>query len=300
MEEHLLAWVKAFDLAPNAHALARFRRARLGELAARTYPSVADITRNSEWLSLLFLVDERFCNRDNTPDRHEIVSTNDELLRMLPMHLGPTPAPHTGLAAALAGWWRDVGPAMSLGWRLRFVGHAEQCFRTYEQDLANERYGIPPPLRTYVEFRRQSGAAETALDLIEFAEGAELPEQTAHCPQVHALRTATNDIVCWTHDLLFVAKERARGRMNNLVAVLWQAWGGSWQDSAERAAGMIAARYRDFAIAEDSLCRRLDAVEWEHVERAVRGYRNWISGSHEWHLRSPRYIRQKFHFDRIH
>ncbi|WP_394850864.1 terpene synthase family protein [Pendulispora brunnea] len=284
-----------------APALARFRRARLGELAARTYPSVVDVTRNGEWLAFLFLIEERFTNQDNTPDRHEIVSTNDELLRMLPLQMGPTtPPPSSGLAAALAAWWSDVGPAMSPAWRIRFLGHAEKCLRAYEQDLATERYGIPPPLRTYVEFRRQSGAVETALDLIEFSERAELPQQVAHCPQVHALRVATSDIVCWTHDLLWVAKERARGRMNNLVAVLWQAWGGSWQDSAERAVGMIAARYRDFAIAEDSLRRRLDATEWEYVERSVHGFRNWISGSHEWHLRSPRYIRQKFYFDRVH
>src|SRR5262249_13074433 len=102
---------------------------------------------------------------------------------------------------------------------------------TYEQDLARERFGIPPPLRTYVEFRRQSGAMETVLDLVEFAEGAELSEEVIQCAQMHALRAATNDIVCWTHDLLSVSRERAQGRMNNLVAVLWQAWGGSWEDA---------------------------------------------------------------------
>jgi hypothetical protein len=282
IEDRLFDWAVKAGLLDGHEIRERFRQARFGECAAYVYPDAPDLLVYAKWCAWLFLVDDEF-DENRAPDRGGI---NEGVLPYLPVD-GSAPAAPTGaVTAALVDLWSEIATGMSDDLRRRFRRHADVYCHTYGTDIARARTGNAPSLAAYIELRRNSGAVETCIDLIERGRAAAVMATPENAALIDALRTAANDVICWTNDVASVAKEVSYGELNNLVAVLHQTADMSWEKAQILAARMTSARTRDF----DAIQRRLFSVDRTPEARAfAEGLQHWISGSLAWHKLSPRY-----------
>jgi hypothetical protein len=279
VEVELQEWAGTSGLVVGESARRKFAGARFGDCAAYVYPDAPDLLVHAKWLAWLFVADDEF-DENRAPEHGGI---DRGVLGYLPLDGPPTVTPTTAVTTALVDLWRELAPPMPLPLRERFRANAERYARTYGTDLARSRAGTAPDLASYIALRRSSGAVDTCVDLVERGPGAYLARPSA---LVDRVRTAANDVICWSNDVLSVAKEVRHGELTNLVAVLRGATGMGWSTSTGIAAEMVSARTREF----DSLRRELlDSDDSPNVRRFVDGLASWIAGSLEWHLTSPRY-----------
>jgi hypothetical protein len=287
VECDLLEWARKEDLLTDPILEERFRRARFGEFAALVYPDAPDLLVYAKWLAWLFIVDDQF-------DENRAESARG-IERGATCHLPPPGIPAarsvsraTPAIAALTRLWRDMSGPMPEPLRDRFRDHIDGYVKSYASEFAVSRNQEAPPMTVYVEFRRSTGAVETCLDLIERQPRTRVPQEIAASPEMANLRTAANDIICWTNDVLSLSKEIDHGELNNLVAVVRASTGMRWEAALDVAVEMIAVRTCQFDTAQHAL---LDSARHPAVSAFVEGVRNWIAGSLHWHRNSPRYAK---------
>lgn len=290
----LTEWAVAGGLLPDADAVDRFRAVGFGRLAGYVYPDVDDLFPYATWLAWLFLLDDEFDEDRFAGSRADAVSLAHGFHRVLSARPGPVDrsAPHR-LTVALSQMWDRLGQGMSRPLRRRFAAHVRSYALTYAEDIAWRRFGTPPSLPDYIAFRRRSGAVETCLDLTERSLGTRLPARVGTGPELTRLRTAANDVICWTNDLLSARRELAFGETSNLLAVLRHANGEDWVATERTARRMIAARTDDVRRLAAEL-RRPAGHRWTGrtalaTARFVTGIEDWIAGSQHWHQTSARY-----------
>ncbi|GHH96322.1 terpene synthase family protein [Streptomyces capillispiralis] len=285
VEAALRSWADAYGLLRDPSLAARFDAARFGECAAFVYPDAPDLIIYAKWLAWLFVADDEF-DENRAPEAGGI---DRGILQFLPLDGKDCAKATTGVTKALADLWPELCQPMPLPLRVRFRAHADDYARSYATDLSRARTGSAPPLDAYLALRRSSGAVESCLDLIERQPDAYLTPVIAESPRILALREAANDVICWTNDVISLNKEMRHGEMNNLVAVIRQSVGMSWEAALEVAAEMNSARIRDFDRQQQTL---LHFNDLPGLSEFIHGVQVWISGSLHWHRDSPRYADQ--------
>ncbi|MFG2887277.1 hypothetical protein ACGFYV_34170 [Streptomyces sp. NPDC048297] len=278
----LTAWARSSGLLTDEQAEQRFTAAGFGRLAELVYGRGPQLTLQARWLSWLFMLDDHF-----DEDGGEASDTAEGVLRFMPADpLEPTPAPGSPFTMALAGLWPELAAAMPGHLRHRFRGHVEAYVRSYHTEAAQARGGRAPSMTSYVELRRDSGAVETCLDLLELDSRARLTPALADLSAVRELRQAANDVICWTNDVLSYDKETACGERNNLVAVIEDERGLTRSAALALAEQMITERTGDFHR-RHLLLRTAEPNG--PAALFAEGAHRWITGSHRWHLESSRY-----------
>lgn len=137
--------------------------------------------------------------------------------------------------------------------------------------------------------RRAAGAVQTAIELIEVCEQLELDDEMLEHPDVSALATACNDVVCWTNDLASLPKEIAEGNVHNLVVVLQhERCRGNWPCAVALAQQLLDARVREFIALADNL-PGFGAARDAELARYVADLRAWMRGNLDWAIESGRY-----------
>ncbi|WP_019634566.1 cytochrome P450 [Actinomadura atramentaria] len=163
-----------------------------------------------------------------------------------------------------------AGPA----WRHRFAEHLARHLWA-QCDLVDRRAaGKPMDVHGYVAARRDLFGADLFFDLMEAADGRELPARAR--PAV--LRESAADVLAWTNDVYSLEKDLAFGEPANLVCLLRDERGGSWQDAVDAAHAMIRERVAAFRAArrgaDPAYAGRLADV---------------LAASLDWHRSVPRY-----------
>ncbi|WP_382047977.1 terpene synthase family protein [Streptomyces aureoversilis] len=165
-------WVRRTGLIQSFSAQRRFRRARCVDLAAWVAPQATcpRLQRTAAWIVWFHVLDDR-CRH---PRGEEYAFGFGALPDFLPTDGGPTPPARTALQRALADVWRMTAPAMSPAWRERFAAR----FR----ELADRR-------------PRDALAAGSALDLVEYACGYELPPSARELASFRAVSGAASAVL---------------------------------------------------------------------------------------------------------
>ncbi|MFI5828724.1 hypothetical protein ACIA6C_15995 [Streptomyces sp. NPDC051578] len=294
-EEHVREWVRRFRLVTTDAAADHFDQAEFGRFAARIKPDAIDIRTIAEWVSWLFLVDDQFDDAGDPASQAQAVDRFvAELRAVLPVDLGPTPMPTCPGTAAAADMWPHTAPPMSRSWRIRFIDHICDYIDLYREEIAYQRYTTPPTADEYIPYRRIIGAADPTFDLIEVAEEFSLDPAVFDSRIYQQMRLAGNDIACWTNDILSLAKEAARGDLNNLVAVLQHQDKLSLEQALNKTATMINSRVGTYVRLRDEFTNsfhvfKLPVNDWYKTVSAVHGLGTWVAGSLDWHLLSGRY-----------
>lgn len=290
IESQLLAWAERHRLVTSAASKARFVSARFGACAALTYPRASDLPVLAKWLVWLFMLDDQFDENIINGQTEEARRMVSEILRIFEKWTKPLSGTNfdNPFLASLCDTLEGIANLrVSTSWKRRFISHACSYVTTYCSDTANSRHSGPLDLASYRALRRDSGAVETCIDLIEASICVDLSKYHENHRRVLPLREAANDIICWTNDIFSLEKELAHGEMNNIVAVLRGEGSETWEHATGRALKMIEKRTLDFLDVKSELIE--SCTTKGELLNYVTGIENWISGSLRWHQESRRY-----------
>lgn len=302
-------WAVAFGLTRSKAARDRFRKTAAGALAGRVYSTAIDQDRlqtATAWIGWLFLIDDQL---DEGETGRELQLVRDRLRPFIAMagemtgrtavrledgarSVSPAREPSSclPLVSALRDIWYRLAGRMTEHWRAVFARHYLGYLSGCEWEAANRGHGRIPPIHEFVPNRRHAGAIWPSLDLLEYVADAPLPDDVRSHPLLLEARTACADVVCWSDDLLTVAKERAHGDVHNLVIVLEHQTGCDEPTALQKVVERIASRIADF----DASRQRISATDLgghsrDAVDRYIQGLHHWMRGHLDWGLQTIRY-----------
>ncbi|POM22549.1 Pulcherriminic acid synthase [Actinomadura rubteroloni] len=179
------------------------------------------------------------------------------------------------MLADLAGdLWPRTAALADAAWRHRFGEHLARHLWAQCDQVERRTAGKPMEVRGYVAARRDLFGADLFFDLMEAADGRVLSARER--PAV--LRASAADVLAWTNDVYSLEKDLAFGEPANLVCLLRDERGGSWQDAVDAAHRMIVERAGEFRSA-----RR--AADPAYAGRLA----DVLAASLDWHRSVPRY-----------
>jgi hypothetical protein len=189
------------------------------------------------------------------------------------------PRPHPLTASPLLA---GVEEPMSPAWRSRFRENLAAWEQANIQSGARRADAGPPPPEEYIPWRRISSALLWHFDLIEYADGRELPDAFLSTGLYRRLIESAADVIAWTNDLFSAPKELARGEQSNLLAVLAHHRGISVQDAALLTVHRIATRVREFQSARADLLSPPGQDPAVQDPPAVSDLPAWADGLARW------------------
>ncbi|WP_416520556.1 terpene synthase family protein [Streptomyces achromogenes] len=289
--EHVTIWARDTNLLRGHHARERFERADFGWFAALVYPTADAETLNlmADWFAWLFLVDDQLDDGDfgRSPERMA------QAVRLMGRILGDPAtrldAPLPPVADALVDLWHRTAGRASPTWRRRFADHLERCLTTATVwEGENRVCGAVPSEDSYIVNRRHTGAIYVCMDLIEIAEGVEIPTEHYTAPTFRTALDAACDIVCWVNDVYSLSKERSLGEVHNLVYIVEHHRGLQEHQALKEVEVAISKRTEVFLAAQERLLHdHSEDAPW--LRSSLAGMRTWMRGNLDWSRRTQRY-----------
>nr|WP_232014040.1 hypothetical protein [Glycomyces terrestris] len=304
---HARVWAKEMGMldAPAAGGGVIWDEAELdrhdyGLLCAYTHPDcdAPALDLITDWYVWVFFFDDHFLDAfKRTRDTAGAKAYLDRIPLFMPLDVGETPEPENPVELGLLDLWRRTAPAMSTGWRKRFLASTVNLLfeSLWELDnITSDRVANPIE---YIEMRRKVGGAPWSAGLVEYAVGAEVPDQVAASRPLAVLRDTFSDAVHLRNDLFSYEREVAsEGENANAVLVFERFLGLETQRAAELVNDILTSRLHQFentALTEiPVLCAAEGVAPPEQLAIALyaKGLQDWQAGGHEWHMRSSRYM----------
>jgi germacradienol/geosmin synthase len=254
----------------------------------------------TDWYVWVFFFDDQFLEQfkysRDLPAAKEYI---DRLELFMTADGEKPPDPRNAAEAGLKDLWERTVPAMSQGWRRRFVTSTHNLMVESMWELDNiDRGRIANPIE-YVQMRRRVGGAPWSANLVEYAVGAEIPDRLAAKRPLEVLADTFSDAVHLRNDLFSYQREvQEEGENSNAVLVFERFFGSSTQQAADLVNDLLTSRLQQFentALTEIPALFLDEAVslpEQRAVAAYVKGLQDWQSGGHEWHARSSRYMNE--------
>ncbi|HEY3505973.1 MAG TPA: germacradienol/geosmin synthase [Actinocatenispora sp.] len=303
---HSMGWAREMGMldAPTPHGGVVWTEEELARhdyalMCAYTHPDCDSPTLDTvtDWYVWVFFFDDHFLEQFKYS---KDLAGAREYLDHLELFLADDPPEPTNAAeAGLADLWRRTVPAMSDGWRRRFVTATHNLLVESMWELDNINRGrIANPIE-YLQMRRRVGGAPWSANLVEYAAGAEVPDRVAATRPVRVLADTFADAVHLRNDLFSYQREvREEGENSNAVLVLETFLDVPTQRAADLTNDLLTSRLEQF---ENTALVEMPALAAEHAlapdEQAalaayVKGLQDWQAGGHEWHARSSRYMNE--------
>ena len=288
IHEHTINWVKDYKLVTEEKAFERLCLSKFGRLAARAYPNAAQekLEIISDWNTWLFIIDDQ-CDESGLgkhPDELRALHNRcTEILREKKPSVSEIPLIH-----ALHNIYARLQPLATPAWQARFAKSATEYFEATFWESQNRAHKHWPDTDSYILMRPFSGGLYTDIDLIEIAEEIEIPCIARTHPRLIELANLTNNVVCWSNDIISLAKEKAHGDMHNLVLVMQHELKISLQESLDLVKKLIDAQIQQFQTLEKQLPTFVDFSD-EDLGKYVAVLRSWMRGNLDWAYESKRY-----------
>ncbi|MFI2612613.1 germacradienol/geosmin synthase [Kitasatospora sp. NPDC018619] len=272
-----------------------------GLLCAYTHPdaSAEVLSLVTDWYVWVFFFDDHFLDMfKRTNDRKAGKAHLDRLPLFMPADpAAGSPEPENPVEAGLADLWRRTVPAMGEDWRIRFAESTRNLLDESLWELANIGEGRVANPVEYIEMRRKVGGAPWSAQLVEYAAGAEVPQEVSGSRALRVLMDAFSDGVHLRNDIFSYQREvEDEGELSNGILVLERFLECSTQEAADAVNDLLTSRLQQF---ENTVFTELPVLFAEtgldpagraRVMAYVKGLQDWQSGGHEWHLRSSRYM----------
>ncbi len=306
---HSMAWAQAMgmldaptpsgDVVWTEQALAKMDYALL---CAHTHPDCdgPSLDLVTDWYVWVFFFDDDFLSQFKYTRNTSGAKAYLDRLELFMTGPGETPPePENPAEAGLEDLWARTIPSMSEAWRRRFVTSTHNLMVESLWELDNiDRERIANPIE-YVQMRRRVGGAPWSANLIEYAVGAEVPDQFAATRPMEVLRDTFADAVHLRNDLFSYQREvREEGENSNAVLVFEEFLGCSTQEAADLTNELLTSRLQQFentALVEVPVLLAGHAITPDErlgIGLYVKGLQDWQSGGHEWHARSSRYMNE--------
>ncbi|WP_066361753.1 terpene synthase family protein [Herbidospora mongoliensis] len=207
----------------------------------------------------------------------------------------PVPEATDPVQATLAELWARTVPGTTQEWRRRFGDNTFAQMDDAFWELGNLAAGRVPNPIDYLERRRGAGAGRWVADLIELVNGTPLPDHVWASRPVQVMRDTFTDAQVLLNDVFSYQREtEVEGEIHNFVLVLREFLGMTPQEAADTTNDLLTSRLLQF---ESTLLTELPDLPLTPAERLAvvniaRSLQDANAGSHEWHLRSSRYMNE--------
>ncbi|MGR9100318.1 MAG: terpene synthase family protein [Gammaproteobacteria bacterium] len=281
--------MKQFNLVPDEKAMRRLQDSKFGRLAARAYPR-APLDRLeivSDWNTWLFVLDDQ-CDEwglGREPDR--LAALHERCLVILSGT--PPTADDAALVHAIYDLRIRMQPLMPFSWLTRFIQSAAEYFESTEWEAENRKNNIWPDADDYIRLRPFTGGLLTDIDLVELTESISLPLAVRKHPSIQELISITNNVVCWSNDIISLQKERKHQDMHNLALIFDHHQSIGLQAAIHRVNELIEEHVRRFISLEQNLPIFGGGID-ESVSRFIGVMRAWMRGNLDWSFESGRYL----------
>jgi len=307
--EHSMAWARRMGMldSPKPGGGVVWDEAALAKMdyalmCAYTHPDCDGPTLDliTDWYVWVFFFDDHFLeqfkySRDLAGARAYL----DQLELFMTAEGETPPEPVSPAEAGLADLWARTVPSMSPAWRARFVTSTHNLMVESMWELDNINEGrIANPIE-YMQVRRRVGGAPWSANLVEYAVGAEIPDDLAATRPMEVLSDTFSDAVHLRNDLFSYQREvQEEGENSNAVLVFERFFDCSTQDAADIVNHLLTSRLQQF---ENTALTEVPVLLAEHavppdeqlgIGAYVKGLQDWQSGGHEWHARSSRYMNE--------
>lgn len=288
VQHDTVAWVRHFQLVRSDAASQRFHAAKFGWLAARAYPRADfdELALASHWNVWLFMLDDQCDEGGIGKDPARLGVLFASLLGIL--QRPPTDPPPGALASALHDLWRRMRARAAPAWRLRFIKDAADYFTACLWEAANRAAGRTPTVQDYIAQRPLTGGLITDVDLIDLTEHIDLPEAVRLHPTIQRLTSMANNVVCWSNDLISLAKEIRHGDVHNLVLAIQHERRCDLPEAMARAAALHDHEVAGFLSLERRIPSWGPAIDMD-LARYIAVLRSWMRGNLDWAFETGRY-----------
>ncbi|MFE3579279.1 terpene synthase family protein [Streptomyces vinaceus] len=289
------AWLVRSGLGSSSTARQWVTREEHVRLAALTMPDASAQTLPviAQWYSWLFAFDDLFDLSEIGRDRRRSSALIEGAVGVLPADGGAGAcAPASPVEWGLADLWRRTATGMPPTWRERFTGHLRAYLRSYTLEIDNRLDGIRTgDIVGYLDMRRDAGATRTVFDLIEFAQGIEVPAPAHGSAVYQGMLLAAVDTVCITNDIFSYSKERQAGEESNVLYIAERFLGCTPQRAVEFVNDLQTTRMKSFERLQQRLGQVHDLCprHRHETEAGVSGLRSWIRGNLDWSRTTRRY-----------
>jgi hypothetical protein len=283
-----IEWAGRHGLLTEPNLRYRLEAVRVGWLIARTNPttSLDALQLLADWCTWLFLQDDQCDERGIGKDPEAVAAIHGrsyEVLSGAPLRRDDRP-----LTRALVDLRQRFMARARPGWMDRFLQSVVNSFQASIWEAQNRARGIIPDMDSYLEHRPFTGGVYTLVETIELTEQLGLPYEIYEDPYIQRLVRRAVNVVCWSNDIVSLAKEIKQGDVHNLVLVLQHRHGISLQDAVYRAAALHDAEVRAFMDLEAEL------PSFGEYDSALRHYimlqKAWMKGNLDWSYMSGRYL----------
>jgi 5-epi-alpha-selinene synthase len=234
-------------------------------------------------MTLFYLFDKHW---DDAPP--ESLAAAQSLLLSSLRGTRPASSVANPLVAALDDIRRRMLELGSEAWIQRFSQSIADYFKACVWEARNKAEQSLPDSVSYIRMRELTGAVQPSFELAGVLRLAELPPEMMEEPILKRLSLLANHSICWSNDIISLAKELEVGEMHNLVLIIQREQGVGMEEALQRAATMHDAEVRAFLELEQQL------PSWgEQLDHGVRRYvdvlRCWMRANMDWSLDSERY-----------
>jgi 5-epi-alpha-selinene synthase len=287
VNQHTLTWVKRFKLVPNENEFDRLVASKFGWLAARAYPNapLQELEIVSDWNTWLFIRDDQCDESGIGKDPVLLTRLHDQLLEILTGRKPDNRDP--ALAHALHDLCERILNKASPEWMCRFVHSVIEYFESSVWEAQNRALGLIPDMETYMLMRPYTGGLYTDIELIDITENIHLPLHVRKHETVQRLALLTNNVVCWSNDIISFAKETRHNDVHNLVVIL-RKHHLTLQEAIDQATELTNEEVRAFELLQDQLPSFSPAIDAD-LQRFVSVLRSWMRGNLDWAYDSGRY-----------
>jgi germacradienol/geosmin synthase len=276
-----------------------------GLMCAYTHPDCdgAELDLVTDWYVWVFYFDDHFLELyKRTQDKPGAKAYLDRLPAFMPISGEGMPDPTNPVEKGLADLWTRTVPGRSVGWRRRFAHSTRNLLEESLWELGNITTGrVANPIE-YVEMRRKVGGAPWSADIVEHANGLEVPDTLAATRPVRVLKETFADAVHLRNDLFSYQREvEQEGELSNSVLVFERFLGYSTQRAADTVNELLTSRLQQFEhtalteVPELLALTAADPAQAAAVTAYAKGLQDWQAGGHEWHMRSSRYMNKGAH-----
>ncbi len=283
-----IEWAGRHGLLTTPKQRHRLEAVRVGWLIARTNPttSLEALQLLANWCTWLFLQDDECDENGIGKDPAAIAARHQrsyEILSGSSLQRGDRP-----LSRALAELRQRFVQNARHGWMDRFVQTVANSFHASIWEAGNRERHITPDLDTYLAYRPYTGGVYTFIETIEVTERLGLPFEMYDHPYLQETVRCAVNVVCWSNDIVSLAKELKEGDVHNLVLVLQQHHRITIQEAIQCAAAMHDREVSRFMALE------ADMPDFGVYEAQVRHYlmlqKAWMKGNLDWSYMSGRYL----------
>jgi len=287
VEHATIDWTRQVGLIQCATEIERLQKLQYGMLMARAYPYAAlpALQLISDWNTWLFLLDDQCDEAGLGRDPEQLAQLHISLLDIL---RGGAPTQDTPMIRALSNLATRLRALANAACLERFIQQVAHYFAANVWEATNRAHRQIPDVATYLTMRPYTGAVYSYLVLIEFAGQLDLPAIVHAHPAVQQLAQMTNNIICWSNDLMSLERELRQGDVHNLVLILHHAQRRSLSEAIRRAVAMHDAevrRFHDLAAGLPSFNAAVDA----DLQQYVTGMQFWMRANMDWSAATARY-----------